>query len=42
MNIFDVIAPVVLFLVGLRLLQELPLVQEDPLRQMNQKTASTL
>lgn len=42
MNIFDVIAPAILFLVGLRLLQELPMIKEDHLQLMNQKTADTL
>ena len=42
MNIFDVVVPVVLFLVGLRLLQEVPGLQEDPLRQINERTAGTL
>ena len=42
MNIFDLVVPILFFFVGLKVLHELPLAQEDPLRTMNQRSAPTL
>ena len=42
MNILHVIIPLCIFLGGLRLLEQIPQLKEDPLKQMNEKTVTLL